>query len=182
MFTIPGVERANDLLHEANGVLFKVWMEEIVFTWRWWVEIAIMIISWIYFWYFLRKKPDTYRLVCAGFFTMMVSTYFDTVGMALRLWGYPSKEIPLIPPYITWDLSAIPIITMMFLHYKPKINPVLKSIVLSLSGSFILQPIAQLLGLYSPYHWKHWYSVPMVIMIYLGANYFYNIFSFRNPD
>src|SRR5665648_1146603 len=83
MFTIPGVEHANDLLHEANVILLKTWIEQIVFTWRWWLEVSISIISWVYFWFFLRKKPDTYRLICAGFFSMVVSTYLDTVGMAM---------------------------------------------------------------------------------------------------
>ena len=178
MFKIPGVERAYDLLHEANLAMFKVWMAEIVFTWRWWIEITIMIAPWVYFWFLLRKKPDTYRLVCAGFSTMIMSAYLDTVGLSLRLWGYPSQEVPLVPPYITWDLCAIPVITMIFLHYMPKTNPIIKSIVLGVFGSFIIQPIAQLLGLYAPYHWKHWYSFLFVIIIYLGANYFYNEFSF----
>ncbi|HZK84010.1 MAG TPA: CBO0543 family protein [Desulfosporosinus sp.] len=181
MFTIPGVEHANDLLHEANVILLKTWIEQIVFTWRWWLEVSISIISWVYFWFFLRKKPDTYRLICAGFFSMVVSTYLDTVGMAMRLWGYPSKEIPLMPPFITWDLCVIPVMTMIVLHYKPNINPLIKSIVLGVFGSLILQPIAQLLGLYSPYRWPHLYSIPMAMMIYLGSNYFYNEFSFRRP-
>lgn len=131
---------------------------------------------------FLTKKTRYIQINMCWFFSMVVSTYLDTIGMAMRLWGYPSKEVPLTPPYITWDLCAIPIMTMMFLHYKPKINPIIKSIVLGLFGSLILQPIAQLLGLYNPYHWKHWYSIPMAMMIYLGANYFYNEFNFRRPS
>jgi len=181
MFTIPGVERANDLLHEANVVMLKTWINEIVFTWRWWIEISIMIIPWVYFWFFLRKKSDTYRLICAGFSTMIMSAYLDTVGLSLHLWGYPSQEVPLVPPYITWDLCAIPVITMIFLHYMPQINLIIKSIVLGVLGSFIVQPIAQLLGLYAPYHWKHWHSLPFVIIINLCANYIYNEFSFRRP-
>jgi len=175
-FILPGVERANDLLHEANVVLLKTWLDQIVFTWRWWIEIAIIISPWVYFWFFLRKSPDTYRLVCAGFFTMLVASYMDTIGMALRLWSYPTKEIPLAPPYITWDSCAIPIITMIFLHYRPEISPIIKSIVLGILGSFIVQRIAVLIGLYNPLHWKHIYSFPLVIIIYLGANYFYNEF------
>ncbi|MBC2724077.1 CBO0543 family protein [Desulfosporosinus sp.] len=178
-FTLPGVERANDLLHQANAVLFETWVNQIVFTWRWWIEITIIILSWVYFWVFLRKKPDTYRLLCAGFFTMIVATYLDVVGMALRLWGYPSKEVPLIPPFITWDLSAIPVLTMIFLHYKPNVKPIVKAIVLAIFGSLILQPISVLLGLYIPYHWHHYYSIPFVIVIYLGANYFYNDSNFK---
>ena len=40
MFTIPDVERAYNLLHEANVIMLKVWLKEIVFTWRWWLEIG----------------------------------------------------------------------------------------------------------------------------------------------
>ena len=180
-FTLPGVERANDLIHEANGDMVKTWTEEIVFTWRWWIEIAILISPWVYFWLFLRKKPDTYRLVCSGCVAVLLATYMDTIGMAFRLWGYPTKAVPLVPPYITWDLCAIPIITMIFLHYVPEINPIIKSIALGIFGSFIMQLIAVWVGLYTPYHWKHAYSFPIVIIVYLCANYFYNEFRFRRP-
>lgn len=160
-------------------VLLKTWLEQIVFTWRWWLEIAIFIGPWVYFFLFLRKRPDTYRLVCAGLFTMLAATYMDTVGMALRLWGYPTKEIPLVPPFLTWDLSSIPVITMVFLHYRRQMSPILKSIILGLFGSFLMQPFAVWTGLYIPYHWKHAYSFPLVVLIYLSANFFYNGFGWK---
>jgi len=175
-YTLPGIEKANDLLHEANVVLLEVWLEEIVFTWRWWLEITILILPWIFFWFMLRKKEDTYRLVCAGVFVMLAATYMDTVGMALRLWGYPTKEVPLVPPYITWDLCAIPVAVMIFLHYKPAVNPLIKAIILGIVGSFVMQPLAVMAGLYIPYHWKHHYSFPMVILIYLTAKLFLLLF------
>lgn len=175
-FTLPGIEKANDLMYEANMLILKVWLEEIVFSWRWWLEIAILILPWIFFWFFLRNKEDTYRLVGAGLFVMLVVTYMDTIGMALHLWGYPTKEVPLIPPYLTWDLSVIPVLVMAFLHYKPEVNPIWKSIILGLIGSLIIQPFAVIMGLYIPHHWKHYYSFPIAIVIYLAANYFYNYF------
>ncbi|WP_088225575.1 CBO0543 family protein [Desulfosporosinus sp. FKB] len=181
-FTHTGIEKANDLVHEANVVMLKTWVNQIVFTWRWWIEISIMILPWVYSCRYLRKKTDTYRLVCACFFTMLAATYMDTIGMALHLWGYPTKEVPLVPPYLTWDLSVIPVITMIFLHYCQSISPIIKSLVLGILGSFIMQPFAVWVGLYIPYHWQHAYSFPLVIIIYQGANYFYYKFSFKWPN
>ena len=99
-------KESNDLyekLHDLHTEYYNLWLKNELFTWRWWIEITIMIAPWVYFWFLLRKKPDTYRLVCAGFSTMIMSAYLDTVGLSLRLWGYPSQEVPLVPPYITWD-------------------------------------------------------------------------------
>ena len=170
--TIPGVERANDLVHEANVLLLQTWLNQIVFTWRWWILIFSIVLLWGA-WVVWRDKKNTHHLLYAGFFTMLCAVLLDTIGMAMGLWSYTTKSIPLIPPMIAFDLSLIPIGVMFMLQVFPKVSPVIKAMIFAGGGSFIIQPLAVLLGVYNPKYWKHYYSFPITIVIYLLANYLY---------
>ena len=103
----------------------------------------------------------------------MVATYsIDAVGIARGLWSYPVNEIPLIPSYIVWDLCVMPVSAMFTIQFKPKMNELIKAIGLAIAGAFVIQPIAVVFGYYHMKHWKHLYSFPLVMVIYLTAYFF----------
>ncbi|MBO1511202.1 hypothetical protein [Metabacillus bambusae] len=54
---------------------------------------------------------------------------------------------------------------------KPNINPFIKVIVFPVFPSFIAEPFLIWIGLYQPLNWKHIYSFPIYIGIYLLTNY-----------
>jgi len=93
--------------------------------------------------------------------------------MALGLWSYPTKTIPIIPPFPEFDLCAIPVGNMFMLQIMPNVSPIIKAITLSIPASLVAQPFAVVVGLYNPKHWHHYYSIPFVIIIYLSANFLY---------
>lgn len=172
MYNNPSVERANDLIHQANMEVLKIWLNQIVFTWRWWVIIIIIILSWGT-WVLCRDKRNTHHLLHVGFFIMLCAVLLDTIGMAMGLWSYPTKSIPLIPPMMAFDISLIPVGIMFSIQCFPKVRAIIKSIIIAGCGSFVIQPLAVLLGVYNPKHWRHYYSFPITIVIYLFADYFY---------
>lgn len=92
--------------------------------------------------------------------------------MALGLWEYNSELIPLTPPLLPWNFTIMPVTSMLFYQYKPQINPLIKSVVFSAIGSFIGQPMFAYIGVYNPKHWKHYYSFPILVIIYLIGHYF----------
>jgi hypothetical protein len=47
----------------------------------------------------------------------------------------------------------------------------LKAIIFSVASSFIAEPIFVAIGLYNPKQWKYIYSFPVVIIIYLIADW-----------
>jgi len=49
------VEKANDLLHQANVLIQKTWLNEMVFTWRWWLLVTSAALAWVV-WILLRDK------------------------------------------------------------------------------------------------------------------------------
>ena len=167
------VEKANDLLHEANVLSYELWLKTVVFTWRWWILIFLAIGSWLV-WIIWRNKKLTHRLLYAGLFVSIAAFYMDTIGMALGLWSYPIKDIPLISSYVAWDFCVIPVTTMFILQYKPNTNPLIKAVTLAIVGAFIVQPMATWIGYYHLKHWQYSYSFLLINIIYLFGFFFYN--------
>lgn len=168
---IEQIEKVNLILHDAHVQLYRFWKSQILFSWHWWIDLALTILPWI-FWLIVKKKDSTHRLLHGGFVVIILTSILDNIGMAFGLWGYNYIIIPLIPPYIPWDFTLFPVTAMLFFQYKTKINPFVKAVVFSALGSFIVQPLFQWLGFYNPKEWKHYYSFPIVIIIYLIAHFF----------
>lgn len=76
-----------------------------------------------------------------------------------------------MPEFIPYDICALPVATMLFIQFFPTVKPLIKSLVYSAFASFIFQPIGVWLGLYNNMAWKHYYSFPILIIVYLLANY-----------
>ncbi|MTI81676.1 MAG: hypothetical protein FH758_12515 [Firmicutes bacterium] len=178
------IENINEiyyLVHQANTRMAILWLENMVFTWRWWLELGLTIIPWIV-WFIVRKKESTDRLLYAALVTALIAGYLDYAGIALGLWSYKSQVIPFIPAFMPWDFTLLPVFTMFFLQYYPKVNPWIKALLYAGFGSFIVQPFAVYLDLYDPKQWKHYYSVPFLIVIYLIAHYFAYRSKFKKLD
>ncbi|HZK85550.1 MAG TPA: CBO0543 family protein [Desulfosporosinus sp.] len=107
---------------------------------------------------------------------MLATSFLDSIGVALGLWSYTVKSAPLIPPFVTFDLCQIPIANMFWIQLLPRLNPVIKSLILATGASFISQPMAVILGIYNPKVWHHYYSFPIVVLLYLIADYLYKQF------
>lgn len=161
----------------ANNEYINFWFNSIFLSWRWWVCAITILAAWI-FWFVFRNKKSTGRLLLAAFFTMALSELLDTLGEQLGVWSYNVDAEPFSPAFLTFDLTLLPIATMAFLQYKPNINPLIKAVIFSGIGSFIVQPIFAFLGIYNRHLWKDYYSFPVFIVIYLAAHYFSRLDSF----
>ena len=163
-------ESLYEKLHNTHGEYYDFWKNDILFSWRWWVTLSLIVLPWI-IWLLVRKKESTDRLLYAGFFVMIFSSALDMVGITLNLWQYPVNVFPLMPEYIPFDICALPVATMLCIQYFPKVNPYIKAVIYSVTSSFIFEPLNVWLGLYKQIHWEYYYSVPIMIFIYLAANY-----------
>ena len=149
----------------------KFWTKNLFLTWRWWLCLVLIVTSWT-LWFKYRNKKSTYRLLLAAFSVMVVSELLDSCGVQAGLWSYNIDIDPFTPSFITFDLSLLPVATMMFLQYKPNINPIIKSIIYSGISCFIFQPVFAWLDIYNREQWKDYYSFPIFIFIYLIAHFF----------
>ena len=159
-----------DKLYETNIEFNDFWKNNVLFTWRWWIAVSLIILPWI-IWLFARKKESTDRLLYVGFFVAIFACALDDIGLKMNLWNYPVVVFPLMPEFITFDVCVLPVATMLFIQYFPKVNPYIKAIIYAFISSFIFEPLNVIFGLYVKRNWEYYYSFPIMIIIYLVANY-----------
>ena len=157
-------------LHNTHLEFFDFWKNNILFTWRWWIAVSFIVLPWI-IWILVRKKESTDRLLYVAFFVMVFACALDNIGLTMNLWNYPTIVFPLMPEFFTFDICVLPVATMLCIQYFPEVNPYIKAVIYSLTSSFIFEPLNVWLGLYVKVHWEYYYSVPIMIFIYLVANY-----------
>ncbi|MGM0875044.1 MAG: CBO0543 family protein [Bacillota bacterium] len=75
---------------------------------KWWLGVGLPIIPWL-LWFKFRKKESSDRLLYVGYFVILISSWLDIMGVALGWWFYKSKVIPVIPTYIPWDITLMPV-------------------------------------------------------------------------
>lgn len=181
MKPIQLLDKIYNTVHEANKELMNVWFSQIVFSWRWWLEIALATIPWIV-WVKIRDRENTARLLFVGLVVMLITNFLDVIGASFNLWHYDYKDFPFIPAYFPWDLTLFPVSVMIMLQFKPNINVFIKALVFAFLCAFVFEPVFYLIDMYHPVHWKFWYAFIIYIPLYLFFNYIYTCKLWReNP-
>lgn len=165
----PGMHKSFWEYHHAFDHRMAAWKNEVLFTWEWWLGIALTIIPWI-IWIIFHKKESTYRILSAGFFVSLVSVTLDNIGVQLSLWNYLKPVTPAIPSYIPYDFALMPIVIMFLIQLFSHRNPWIVGLIFGLLTAFLGEPIFQWLGIYEPTNWRHFYSVPIYTVIYFTAS------------
>jgi hypothetical protein len=52
-------------LAQDNLKVYYIWLTNIVFSWRWWLAVALSIVPWI-LWIKIKSKNNTGRLLFVG--------------------------------------------------------------------------------------------------------------------
>lgn len=157
-------------IHRLIEVKVDIWKEYVVFSELWWLGVMLSIIPWIV-WYIFRKKNSVDLILYAGFFVIIIALALDILGDQFSLWHYRFNVLPIVPTYIPWDITLMPVSVMFFLQIKPNTNVWIKAILFSLFSAYLAEPFFQWMGVYVPFKWKYTYSVPIQICIYLIAHY-----------
>lgn len=160
----------HNTITQAYADVRSIWFTNCFLTWQWWLCLVLLIVPWA-LWIRYRKKESTGRLLLAAFVVMSISTHLDTIGIVLGVWSYNIDIILLFPCLVIYDLSLLPVATMVFLQYKPGMNPFIKAVIYSGVCSFVVQPLFEWLRFYNPQYWKHYYSFPIFIWLYLLAHF-----------
>lgn len=158
---------------KLNRDLFNIWASEIVFSWRWWINLVLTIIPWI-IWIKNRDKNNTLRLLFTGLVVATLTEFLDIIGISYGLWHYDWILIPLMPIYFPWDFSLFPVSIMFFLQVKPKISPLIKALLYGIFSALLMEPLFEKISMYHTMHWNKWYSFILYIPLYLLFNWIYN--------
>jgi hypothetical protein len=147
-----------------------IWAEHVVFSDLWWMGVGLTIIPWI-IWFMVRPKQSTDRLLYIGLMAAIFSTVFDVLGDQIALWHYRFNVIPILPTYIPWDLTLMPVSVMLALQFKPNANPYMKASIFAVLTSYVAEPFFNWLGVYQPKIWRYSYSLPIQFLVYIAAHY-----------
>ncbi|XEC94750.1 CBO0543 family protein [Paenibacillus tarimensis] len=147
-----------------------LWMEEIVFSWRWWVSLFLTLLPWIV-WAVYCKKDSVARLIGVGFFTMFLTAWLDSIGVPLGLWYYPVDIIPFFPSYIPYDFCIFPVLIMILLQFKPRVSPYWKALAFAAGTAFIAEPVMEYFDFYEEIRWNSFLSAICYFIIYLLAHW-----------
>ncbi|WP_425509075.1 CBO0543 family protein [Virgibacillus doumboii] len=163
------IEKNSELFRQAYEDKYQLWLDHILFSWRWWLGIVIIALC-LWVWFILMKKENADRLLFTGFFTALLATCFDLIGVFFGLWNYRYEVFPPINTYLPWDLLVIPTLVVFLMQFKPHVHPFIKAIILGVITSFIGLPLLNWLDLYEPLNWNYIYSLPVQVVIYLLAD------------
>lgn len=158
------------MVDRANDKYFYFWKKHTLLHWDWWFSLGLSIIPWIIWWKW-RDKENTARFMFAAFFIVIISSFLDFFGVTLGLWYYAGKLIPTIPSYVPWDFCLIPVTMTLLMQIRPYISPFKKAVCYGAVTAFVGEPIFEWLNFYTPIHWKHIYSFPVYVLIYLAADW-----------
>lgn len=155
-----------DEIRKVNNDLFSVWKSQILFSWRWWLNIVLSVIPWVV-WIIIRDKKDTARLLFVGVFASLVTNVLDIVGLNLDFWHYDWKIFPIIPTYLPWDFTFAAVGIMIFLQFQPQLHPLIKAAIYGGITAFLIEPLFSLVGLYHLFNWKYIYSFFIYFALYM---------------
>ena len=146
--------------------MYTLWSSSIIFSWRWWINIALTVLPWV-IWLKVRDKENTSRLLFVGVITMLVTNCLNNIGLNYHLWHYDWKITPLTLMFIPWDYALFPVGIMLLIQVKPKVSVYIKAFIFAFITAFVFEPFYSWLGLYQPVHWKYWYSFIIYIPLFL---------------
>jgi hypothetical protein len=173
----PGLLKEMDSIIEQyikiHDQIERVWADYMVFTWHWWIDVALAVLPWI-LWFIVRDRKNTHNLMYAGFFTMLAATLLCMVGVSQGGWNYNTLLLPYLPEYLPWDLTIMPVTTMLFYQFFPKSNPWLKGAVFGMVAAYVIEPLFIWLGFYEQGGWEHYYSLPLYFIIYMIGFWLYS--------
>ncbi|HWP97711.1 MAG TPA: CBO0543 family protein [Syntrophomonadaceae bacterium] len=141
------------------------WRSEDLFTWQWWLLMAVLFIPWLLWWKYSDKK----RLLEIGLFGLIiiiVSSYLDAVLTELGLWLYNFWVGPLNPTLLPIDFSLIPVVYMfIYQRYNDWKHFFIAMLIVSAFFSFIGEASLVWLGIYELHGWRYVYSFPIYAAI-----------------
>jgi len=141
------------------------YLQNVIFTWQWWLLVFLMIGPWILWWYLVDKKRLT-PICLLGMFVLATCVWMDDLGTDLILWYYPYKLLPIYPQLVPINYSVLPVAYMLiyqfFAAWRSYITAML---IMATLFSFVAEPALNYLGIYIVLKWQYYYSLPIYMLI-----------------
>jgi hypothetical protein len=172
-------EQGYQLIVEAQRIISDAFINSILFTWQWWLCLALTIIPWV-IWFRYRTKESSDRLLYAGFTVIILSFIIDHVAVSQGIWSYPINLVPLTSLPIPFHISLVPVIAMFFIQVKPNVNPFIKAVIFAAIGAFAAIPLFGFMDIYNAKGWPSVFDFIILLVIYTVAHWFSAMKHFDN--
>lgn len=182
---LEAVDRITDQYAALHDEVERIWAQHMVFTWHWWLDVALAVLPWI-LWFIVRDRKNSHNLFYAGLFTAFMATVLCMIGTTQSGWNYNTWLLPFSVEYLPWDWTIMPVVSMLFYQYWPRItghikrkglrfikSPWIAALVFGGIAAYAVEPVFILLGLYEPSGWEHHYSLPIYAVIYITGWWLY---------
>lgn len=166
MVTVPDSARQILDMHEVFSNLKKeVWLADVLWSWQWWLLLALLFLPWAVWWRLVDKKRLT-AICLLGVFVLATASWMDELGTDLILWYYPFKIIPWYPQLVPINYSVLPITYMLIYQYTPKWSAYMIAMAaMAALYSWVAEPALAFMGIYQVVTWKFSYSFPLYLLI-----------------
>ncbi len=155
------------LNEQVRDLSFEHYFTYQLFSWVWWLNIAMLIVPLIVWW----RTVDKTRLleICVVGLLMCISAaILDVTGTEYVLWDYGVKVVPRAALLLPVDYVILPVILMhVYQNYSTWGKYLIAAVVVALLKSFVAEPLAVLIGQYRLIRWEYIYSVPIYIALYI---------------
>jgi len=166
MVAIPESALQIQQMHAAFSKLrLEAWLVDTLWTWQWWLLIALFVLPWIVWWHLVDRKRLT-EICLFGMFVLATASWMDELGTELMLWYYPYKIIPYYPQLVPINYTVLPITFMLIYQYTSTwYSYVMTMTVMAAVFSWVAEPALKFMGIYTLITWRYSYSFPLYLII-----------------
>lgn len=168
------IDQIYQKLFGLSNELYTYWREELLFKTQWWISLGLFIVPWIILIRYIVKKGASKSVISPILFCILFAFLLDYLGVSYGIWFYKVKLTPLTID-IPWDFTLLPASVTFVLLVRPKMNPIIKALILTFLTSFIAEPLFNYLNYYEYLTWKYIYSFPIYFVIYLISYKLYKL-------
>lgn len=159
------VDKIVELRRQITQISNEHWINDTLFTSKWWILVLSVLLVWFIWWKLLDKKRFN-EIGLAGFITAVINFMLNSFGIEKSLWAYPDQILGFVRTWSILELSLMSVSYMLLNQYFREWKKYLLAIIIfGAIASFIAQPLFIYINKYKLYNWKNLYSFPIYIFI-----------------
>lgn len=167
----PALPESVGLQKRLTEIRIDDWLKNDVFHFRWWILIALIIIS-LTAWFILLDKPRLKETclyaILATIFVLCVVEYGDE----LTLWDYPTDVIPIFPPLTSINLFILPLVySLLFQGFRTKRSFFLATVAATAVICFLIEPVLSWGRFFQLVKWSYFYNFVTYISVAMFTKY-----------
>ena len=158
-------KKIDDVSNHLIQLRLEIWSSYTLFTWQWWIFVAICIISVIAFIILVDKKKYLQTIAFFGVI-YLINKNLDDIATALDWYDYRMQMEPIIPTFLVANIFVIPITYSIFYQRFEKWGAFALAVILfSAFTAYIALPAAKSVSIYVEKSWNgHLSFVSLLVM------------------